>query len=104
MPKCASCQQQWTWKETLKKTASLNPTLICSYCNEKQYQTQKSKTIGSVFVFIILLPLLLQAFFEMLGIILFGLYFILLGLTILSYPFIVELSSEEKYINFFKNK
>lgn len=101
MPICEDCQQKWTWKQTQRNLLTLNPTLICPYCSTKQYQTQKAKTIGSIFIMIILLPLLLQVFLEILGIVLIGLFAVLLMLTVLLYPFIVELSSKEKYINLF---
>lgn len=63
MPTCENCNNKWSWKQTIKKTASLDPALICPYCGEKQYQTQKSKTKGGFLIVIVLLPLFIQNLF-----------------------------------------
>lgn len=101
MPICENCNNKWSWKETVKKTASLDPALICPYCGEKQYQTQRSKTKGGFSIVIVLLPLFIQNFFDIPEAVLFCLFPVLLIVVILLYPFLVELSSEEEYINLF---
>src|SRR5690625_3696951 len=100
MPTCENCNNKWSWKQTIKKTTTLNPEMTCPYCGERQYQTQKSKTKIGLLTIIILWPLLIQALFDISGAILLSLIPVLASIVFLVYPFLVELSSEEKYINF----
>lgn len=104
MPICEDCNNKWSWKQTIKKTTTLNPTMICPYCGEKQYQTQSSKMKISFLTPIVLLPLLIQIFFNVSGAVLFGLFPVLLIIILLLYPFLMKLSSKEEYINFAKDK
>jgi len=100
MPICENCTNKWSWKQTIKKTTTLNPAMICPYCEEKQYQTQKSKMKISYLTPIVLLPLLIQMFFDVSRTVLFSLFPALLIVVLLLYPFLVKLSSKEEYINF----
>jgi len=100
MPTCDNCHNKWNWKQTIKKTTTLNPVMTCPYCGEKQYQTQKSKTKVGFLTTIVLLPLLLQIFFDMPGAFLLSIFPILTVIFILLYPFLIKLSSREEYINF----
>lgn len=95
MPTCDNCHNKWSWRQTIKKTTTLDPAMTCPYCGEKQYQTQKSKTKTSLFKAIVLSPLLLQIFFDIPGAILLSLFPILTVIFIPLYPFLVELSSRE---------
>lgn len=72
--------------------------MICPYCEEKQYQTQKSKGKIGMLTPIILLPLIIQVFFDVPGAITIISFPILFILVIVLYPFLMKLSSEEKYI------
>nr|CDQ32568.1 cxxc_20_cxxc protein [Virgibacillus halodenitrificans] len=94
MPVCQNCKNKWSWKQTIKKTTTLDPAMIC-------HQTQRSKTKCALLTPIILLPLLLNIFYEP-GIHVLILLFIFFLLAMSLFPFLVELSSEEKYINFFE--
>lgn len=79
--------------------------MTCPYCGEKQYQTQKSKRKSGLFNVVILLPLLLNLFFDIPGVILLGLFPVLFVVIMSLYPFMLDISSREKYVNFFeKNK
>lgn len=98
MPTCEKCNNKWSWIQTLKKTTTLNPELTCLYCGEKQYQTQKSKKQIAFLTPTVLLPLLLQIFFDIPDVILFSLYFILVCMVMLSYPFLVKLKSKEEFM------
>ncbi|MFD1039420.1 TIGR04104 family putative zinc finger protein [Virgibacillus byunsanensis] len=104
MPTCDNCNNKWSWKQTIKKITTLDPAMTCPYCDEKQYQTQKSKMKSSFFYPIVLSPLLIQVFFDIPGTILLSLIPILSILVLLFYPFLVETSSKEEYINFFEDK
>lgn len=98
MPICENCNRQWSWKQTIKKTATLNPAMTCPYCEEKQYQTQKSKGKISMLTPIVLLPLIIQMFFEVPAVILLSLFPVLFVLVMIFYPFLVNISSIEKHI------
>ncbi|PIC75852.1 hypothetical protein CSV74_13815 [Sporosarcina sp. P19] len=98
MPTCEKCANQWSWKQTIKKTSTLNPAMTCPYCGEKQYQTQKSRGRVGMLTPIVLLPLLIQLFFDVPGAILLSLFPILFIFVIILYPFVVKLSSQETYI------
>ncbi|ARJ37725.1 hypothetical protein SporoP8_01795 [Sporosarcina ureae] len=93
-----NCNNQWSWKQTIKKTATLNPAITCPYCEEKQYQTQKSKGEIGMLTPIVLLQLIIQMFFEVPEAIILSLFPSLFILVIILYPFLVKLSSQEKYI------
>lgn len=98
MPTCENCSNKWNWKQTIKKTTTLNPAMTCPYCGGKQYQTQKSKGKIGMLTPIVLLPLLIQIFFDVPGVILLSLLPILFVLVVFLYPFLVKLSSKERYI------
>lgn len=98
MPTCEKCNNQWSWKQTIKKTTTLNPAMICPYCGEKQFQTQKSKGKVAIVTPIVLLPLIIQMFFDLPEAIILSLFPTLFILVIILYPFLVKLSSQEKYI------
>ncbi|PIC98018.1 TIGR04104 family putative zinc finger protein [Sporosarcina sp. P29] len=98
MPTCEKCNNQWSWKQTIKKTTTLNPAMICPYCGEKQFQTQKSKGKVAIVTPIVLLPLIIQMLFDLPEAIILSLFPTLFILVIILYPFLVKLSSQEKYI------
>src|SRR5690625_7430892 len=98
MPTCENCNNKWSWKQTIIKTASLDPTLICPYCGKKQYQTQKSKTKGGFLIVIVLLPLFIQNLFDIPGAVLFSLFLILLIFVIFLFSIIVYLCINIDYI------
>lgn len=98
MPTCEKCNNQWSWKQTIKKTTTLNPAMTCPYCGEKQFQTQKSKGKVAIVTPIVLLPLIIQMLFDLPEAIILSLFPTLFILVIILYPFLVKLSSQEKYI------
>ncbi|WP_200411736.1 TIGR04104 family putative zinc finger protein [Virgibacillus salexigens] len=100
MPTCENCNNKWSWKQTIKKTATLDSAITCPYCGEKQYQTQKSKTKCALLTPVILLPMLLNFFFEP-GIHVPILLAVLFLLAMSLFPFLVEIGNKEEYINFF---
>ena len=97
MPICNICNNKWSWKQTVKKTMTLSPEMSCPYCEEKQYQSKKSKARAPFLSLIILLPLLIQAFFDVSGVILLSLIPLLAIIILLLYPFLVELSNKEEF-------
>jgi len=103
MPTCDNCNNKWSWKQTIKKTTTLNPVMTCPYCEGNQYQTQKSKTKIGFLTPIVLLPLLLQLFFDLPLVFLLIMFPILVMIVFILSPFLIELSSRENYINLSKN-
>ncbi|WP_349774097.1 TIGR04104 family putative zinc finger protein [Sporosarcina aquimarina] len=98
MSTCQNCNNMWNWKQTIRKTTTLDPAMTCPNCGEKQYQTQKSKKRISFLTVIILLPLLIQTFSDIPVIMLLSLLPVIAVIVFLLYPFFVELSSKERYI------
>lgn len=98
MPTCENCNNKWSWKQTIKKTTTLNPAMTCPHCKEKQYQTKKSRVKISFLTSIVLVPLLIQIFFDMPDSILLSLFPVLLVIVLVLYPFLVKLSNNEEYI------
>ena len=98
MPICTSCKNKWSWKQTVKKTTTLNPEMSCPYCGEKQYQSKRSKTTAPFLGLIVLLPLLIQSFFDVPVVILLSLIPLLAVIVFILYPFLIELSSEEEFL------
>lgn len=97
MPICESCQNQWSWRQTIKTTTTLNPKFTCPYCFGKQYQTQKSKTKVSLLSPIVLLPLLLRILFDIPGSVSIVLYPVLAVSIFLIYPFFMDISNTEQF-------
>jgi len=104
MPTCENCNNKWSWKQTFKKSFTLDNKMTCPYCGEKQYQTKKSNIKIGFLTPIVLLPLLIQIFFDVPVAILFSLFPVLFIVVMLLFPFLVELSSREDYINLFKDQ
>lgn len=97
MPTCQECHNTWTWMQTFKKSFTLFSEMICPYCGEKQYHTTKSRGKSFLFNSIILLPLLLNIFFDIPGFIILSLFPILFVLMMVVYPFILEISSTDPF-------
>jgi len=99
MPTCANCHSKWSWKQTVKKMFTLDTGMNCPYCGERQYQTGKSKKKAGILNFFVLLPLLLNIFFDIPAAILLSSFPVLFFLIMSLNPFLMNLSSKEKYIN-----
>ncbi|WP_059106204.1 TIGR04104 family putative zinc finger protein [Shouchella shacheensis] len=102
MPTCEHCGYTWTWKESLKKLFTFRPEMVCPSCEEKQYQTQRSKMKSSFLMIVVLLPLLMTTFFDISVALLLGLSPILLVFSMSISPFLMEVSSKEEFIDFFR--
>ena len=97
MPTCQNCHQKWTWKQTIKKTMTLMPGMSCPWCGEIQYQSKKSRKKAPFLSLIVLLPLLLNLFFDMPSAILLSLIPLLAIIVFIIYPFFIDLSSTEEF-------
>jgi len=95
MPICQNCHHKWTWKQTFKRSFTLDTGMKCPSCEEKQYMTSRARKRSTAIPFLV--PLI------MLGNLIFGSsYFSLIALIIfipfifVLYPFIMELSNKEE--------
>lgn len=75
---------------------TLNSEMSCPYCDEKQYQSKSSKTKTPFLGLLVLLPLLIQAFFDVPVAILLSLIPILAVIVFIVYPFLIKLSNKEE--------
>ncbi|WP_081755932.1 TIGR04104 family putative zinc finger protein [Paucisalibacillus sp. EB02] len=96
MPTCQNCGKEWSWKQTCKKSFTLDTGMKCPHCHEKQYLTTKSRKRSSFstflipFIFLLSLVLNLSTLATLFTIIGAGL--LLLGF----HPFFIELSNKEE--------
>lgn len=98
MPICTDCNQKWNWKQTVKKTMTLNPEMSCPHCGAKQYQSKSSKTKAPFLGLIALLPLFINTFFNVPVVILLSLIPVLAVIVFILYPFLIKLSSKEEFL------
>lgn len=98
MPTCENCHNKWSWKQTIRKMFTLDTTLICPYCGERQYQTRKSKKKASILNLLVLSPLLLDIFFDVSVAILLSLFPILFIIIVSFNPSLMHLSNKEEVI------
>ena len=95
MPACQNCHSQWSWKETFKRSFVLIGGMTCPYCGEKQYLTARMRKRSTLIMPIVILFILLgNLFFGPSYIALFAILGVI-PLSIILYPFFVELSNEE---------
>lgn len=95
MPTCQSCQNQWSWKQTVKRSFIVDAGMDCPYCNEKQYYSSRFKKISTIVPFsIIALLMTANLIFGPSYIVLIALI-ALIPLLISIYPLFVEFSNEE---------
>ncbi len=79
--------------------------MICPYCGEKQYQTQKSKMKGGFLTgIVVFLMVWIPNLFDISVAGTLGFLPVLIAIILIIYPYLVELSSTEEYINFFRDK
>ncbi|TRM10781.1 hypothetical protein FH966_03085 [Lentibacillus cibarius] len=97
MPTCQNCHNKWSWKQTMKKMFTLDTGMNCPYCGERQYQTRKSRKNAGLLNFFILLPLLLNIFFDIPAAILLSSFPVLFFLVMSLNPVLMHLSSKEEY-------
>lgn len=96
MPTCQSCHKEWSFGETFRKSFTLDTTLTCPHCGEKQYITTKSRKRMSVLVFFIPLIMLLRLVFTLSPLLTIILFVGITTMIFISYPYLTELSNEEQ--------
>ena len=43
MPTCQKCGAEWLWTQTFKAMMRFRISMVCPYCEEKQYESVSSK-------------------------------------------------------------
>lgn len=95
MPECANCGKQWSWKETTKSSFTLDTGMICPHCGKKQFVTAKSRKWMMIPMFLIPLPLMLTAFFDLTVYAAVILYLTVIALIFILMPRLTRLANEE---------
>ncbi|MFC3038698.1 TIGR04104 family putative zinc finger protein [Virgibacillus xinjiangensis] len=95
MPTCQKCGKDWSWSQTFKKMFTLDTSMECPYCGEKQYYTKRSrKRTAAVSV---LIPFLIFLTLLDISLYLIGGIYVVFCLSILGFlPFLIETSNEEE--------
>ncbi|WP_053363475.1 TIGR04104 family putative zinc finger protein [Bacillus sp. FJAT-27251] len=96
MPTCSSCNRKWTWKQTMKKSFSLDIGLDCPHCGAKQFITAKTRKRSAGLNFIPPLCLLLPILFDVPTTAALSLLVTAGILNFSLYPFYLELTSKEE--------
>lgn len=97
MPECTNCGKQWSWKETLKSSFSLDPAMRCPYCGNKQYVTLKSRKRMLILNLLIPLPVLLPLFTDFSLALILGIMLAIFASNIAIMPRLTELADEEEH-------
>ncbi|SEJ28822.1 cxxc_20_cxxc protein [Bhargavaea ginsengi] len=98
MPVCATCCHQWSFKETMRAMYTLKPSMTCPNCRQEQHLTSVSRKRGAYMPFLILIPMLLNAFFDLNWLTLFGGMALIAAVFHLIYPQLIELTDKEEPI------
>ncbi|MFC7364678.1 MULTISPECIES: TIGR04104 family putative zinc finger protein [Bhargavaea] len=98
MPICANCRHRWSFRETLRAMYTLKPTMTCPNCKQEQHLTSASRKRGAFMPFLILIPMLLNVFFEMNWLTLIGGMLLVAVVFNLVYPRLIEVTNEEEPI------
>jgi CXXC-20-CXXC protein len=95
MPSCQKCDQKWSWKQTLKKSFTLDTGMICPYCKKKQYITKGTMIKNTLITFMAMTVMTIWSLFfgSSFGLIAISISFV--PLFVMLYPFWVELSNKE---------
>ncbi|HSI67296.1 MAG TPA: TIGR04104 family putative zinc finger protein [Planococcus sp. (in: firmicutes)] len=97
MPVCQNCREQWSWKQSIRNSFTLDHGLKCPNCERKQFLTKRARKRMILFALYPSLVMLLSLVFDISSILVLvalmaGGFLILLGI----YPFLVELSNDEE--------
>src|SRR5699024_5063827 len=79
----------------MKKMFNLDTGMNCPYCGERHYHTGKSKKKAGILNFLVLLPLLLNMFFDIPAAILLSSFPVLFFLFMSFVAFLINLCSNE---------
>lgn len=97
MPTCENCDNKWSWKQTTKMMFIFYSSFTCPYCEEKQYQTKKSRKKTAILPLIVLLPFFLNNILNLSTNITLGLLPITIAIVFITYPYFLEVGSKEEF-------
>ncbi|WP_404451922.1 hypothetical protein LG329_16465 [Virgibacillus necropolis] len=97
MATCQNCGKEWSWKQSVKQSFTLDTGMKCPHCDRKQYLTTKARKRSSIIYFTPSLLLLFLLVFDISSVftyisLMIGAFLLMVGL----YPFFIELSNEEE--------
>ncbi len=52
MPTCQHCHYEWSYKQTLKMSRTLDPAMPCPHCGTKQFLSKKARRKTSMLNFL----------------------------------------------------
>ncbi|WP_174612859.1 TIGR04104 family putative zinc finger protein [Virgibacillus ihumii] len=96
MPTCQNCNYKWSWKQTFRKSFTLDTGMGCPCCGEKQYPTTDSKKRFGRWLFIPPFTILLSLLFDVPTPLVIGMIIVVSILLLCMYPYTVELSNQEE--------
>ncbi|GAB3792227.1 TIGR04104 family putative zinc finger protein [Virgibacillus kimchii] len=96
MPTCQNCHEKWSWKQTFKKSFTLDTAIPCPFCGEKQYLTSRARKRSALPAVIIPFIIFIPSFFGVSFAAMISIFVsVVIGFTIF-YPLVIELSNEEE--------
>lgn len=93
MPTCQSCNNHWSWKQTIKKMFTLDTGMNCPSCGNKQFLTSKSKKRSNVLIFLPPFIMLLAILFDIPAPVTLVLLAMAFFVATAIYPFLIKLTS-----------
>ena len=91
MPTCQNCDRKWGWKQTFKKSFTLDTSMVCPYCEKRQYITKGTRIKTSMITFLSITLLTICSFIYGPSFILLCIWISLIPLFVVLYPFWIEL-------------
>ncbi|MFA1820220.1 TIGR04104 family putative zinc finger protein [Virgibacillus oceani] len=96
MPTCQNCHNKWSWKQTFRKSFTLDTGIPCPYCGEKQFLTSKSRKRSTLGILLIPFLIFVPNFFDFSLLATLSIYAGYVILFSFTYPFLIELSNREE--------
>ena len=96
MPTCQSCEEKWSWLDSMKKILKCRKRMNCHHCGKVQYQSKSSMNKMSLFS---LLPLFILPFNVTFNLSLVSTLLLGVPLLILAFsmnPFLLKLSNKDE--------
>ncbi|WP_379083159.1 TIGR04104 family putative zinc finger protein [Metaplanococcus flavidus] len=96
MPTCQNCNNQWSWKQTVKKMFTLDTAMVCPYCGKTQYYTDPSKKRNGLLVFLAPLVMLFGLLFDIPPHITLGILVMTFFFSIAVSPFLIKITNKKE--------
>ena len=96
MPTCQNCDRKWSWKQTFRKSFTLDSGMTCPYCQKRQYLTKGTRIKTALITFITITILTICSLVYGPSFTFLYIWICLIPLFVVLYPFWVELANKEK--------